>query len=56
MTEGERVKITVEVTVKSENEKDPAETIADLAIDTGVSDLATNIDYYLYGLPKQSEK
>lgn len=56
LTEGERVKITVEITVKTEAEKDPAETIPDMAIDMGISDFALNIDHYLYGLPKQSEK
>ncbi len=56
LTEGERVKITVEITVKTEVEKDPAETIPDMAIDMGISDFALNIDHYLYGLPKQSEK
>jgi len=56
LAEGERVKITVEVTVKPKEEKDPAETIPDLAIDMGISDFALNIDHYLYGLPKQSEK
>jgi len=56
LTEGERVKITVEVTVKKKEEKDPAETIPDMAIDMGISDFALNIDHYLYGLPKQSEK
>lgn len=50
--EGERV----EIIIKLPKEKDSAESIPDLAIDTGISDLATNVDYYLYGLPKQSEK
>ncbi len=50
--EGEQV----EIIIKLPEEKDSAESIPDLAIDTGVSDLATNVDYYLYGLPKQSEK
>ncbi|MEP6902823.1 MAG: antitoxin family protein [Actinomycetota bacterium] len=50
--EGEKVEIIIKIAV----EKDSAETIPDLAIDTGISDLATNIDHYLYGLPKQSEK
>ena len=52
LQEGEKVEITINLSV----EKDPAETIPDLAIDMGISDFATNIDYYLYGLPKQSEK
>ena len=54
LTEGERVKITVEVMVTPQ--KDSAEDFSDIAVDTGISDLATNVDYYLYGLPKQSEK
>ncbi|MGI8884705.1 MAG: antitoxin family protein [Pyrinomonadaceae bacterium] len=50
--EGEKVKIII----KLPEEKDSAEMIPDLAIDLEISDLATNVDYYLYGLPKQSEK
>lgn len=37
-------------------EKDSAANFTDIAIDTGISDLAKNVDYYLSGLPKQSEK
>ena len=54
--DGERVKMTVEITVKTKEEKDPAETIPDMAIDMDISDFALNIDHYLYGLPKQSKK
>lgn len=50
--EGEKV----EMTIKLPEERDSAELIPDLAIDLGISDLATNVDHYLYGLPKQSEK
>ena len=50
--EGEQV----EIIIKLAEGKDSAESIPDLAIDTGISDLATNVDHYLYGLPKQSEK
>jgi len=52
LEEGEKVEIIINLSL----EKDPAETIPDLAIDTGIPDFATNIDHYLYGLPKQSEK
>jgi hypothetical protein len=45
----------VEITVKPFTEKDSAETIPDLAIDLRTSDLAENIDHYLYGLPKHSK-
>ncbi|MCY7376795.1 MAG: antitoxin family protein [Pyrinomonadaceae bacterium] len=50
--EGEKV----EIIIKLPKEKDSAETIPDLAIDMEISDLATNVDYYLYGLPKQTEE
>ncbi|MBI4530595.1 MAG: helix-turn-helix transcriptional regulator [Candidatus Latescibacteria bacterium] len=38
------------------NEKeviDPIYTIYEIAEESGISDLATNIDHYLYGLPKR---
>ncbi|MCY7346209.1 MAG: antitoxin family protein [Pyrinomonadaceae bacterium] len=50
--EGEKV----EIIIKLPKEKDSAESFADIAIDTGISDLATNVDYYLYGLPKQTDE
>ncbi len=50
--EGEKV----EIIIKLPKERDSAADFADIAIDTGISDLATNVDFYLYGLPKQSEK
>jgi hypothetical protein len=34
---------------------DPLFRITDLAAETGISDLATNIDHYLYGHPKASD-
>jgi predicted DNA-binding antitoxin AbrB/MazE fold protein len=34
-------------------EEDPAFDIAALAVPTGISDLATEHDHYLYGRPKQ---
>lgn len=52
LKDGERV----EISIRSDRERDPAETIHELAVDTGISDLAENIDYYLYGLPKQTER
>ncbi len=50
LNEGVKVEITIKLP-----KKDSAETIPDLAIDIGVSDLAINIDHYLYGLPKQGK-
>ena len=49
--EGEKVEMSIKIAV----EKDSAENILDLAVDLGISDMATNVDHYLYGLPKQSE-
>ena len=51
LAEGERVQLTV----ASAREMDPAFDLTDLAIDTGIPDLARNIDHYLYGLPKQED-
>lgn len=54
LAEGARVHLTV--TSVNERADDPAANLLDLAIDMGIPDLATDIDYYLYGLPKQSER
>jgi hypothetical protein len=35
--------------------EDPLFRMGDLAAETGVPDLATNIDYHLYGHPKTSD-
>ena len=36
-------------------ELDPAYNISSLAVDTGIPDLASNHDHYLYGLPKKED-
>ena len=54
LSEGERVHLTV--IPFSDRTKDPAYALAEIAEETGIPDLATNIDYYLYGLPKQSDE
>ena len=53
IAEGERVQLTI--TSTGHERVDPAADLSDLEVDTGISDLATNIDHYLYGLPKQEE-
>lgn len=50
--EGERVEIAV-ITIRK---KDPAFNLTEIAAETGISNLAANIDHYLYGLPKQSDE
>jgi len=52
LEEGDKVEITINV----ERERDPAESLHDFAVDTGITDFAENIDHYLYGLPKQTNK
>lgn len=53
LEEGKRIKITIEEV--EEKKVDSAASFRDIAAETGITDLATNIDYYLYGLPKQSD-
>jgi len=54
LLEGERVYLTV-VTF-GDITKDPAYNLAEIAEETGIPAPAINIDYYLYGLPKQSDE
>lgn len=35
---------------------DPVFSMYELAIDTGISDLATNVDHYRYGHPKVDDR
>lgn len=39
----------------SDDDLDPIYRMGDLAVDLGVPDLATNLDYYLYGHPKVTD-
>ena len=54
LPEGERVRLTV-VASRTET-KDPADNLAEIAEETGIADLATNIDHYLYALPRLSHE
>jgi predicted DNA-binding antitoxin AbrB/MazE fold protein len=51
LPEGETVQVTLPETKK--DLVDPVYTIYEMAEETGIKDLATNIDHYLYGLPKR---
>jgi predicted DNA-binding antitoxin AbrB/MazE fold protein len=53
IAEGERVIITVHPLPKTEEQIDPIYTIYEIAEESGIPDLATNIDHYLYGVPKK---
>lgn len=54
LPEGAVVRIELEP-VGEERRADPLFRMTELAVDTGVRDLATNIDHYLYGHPKASD-
>jgi len=53
IAEGEQVIITVHSLPKEEEQIDPIYTIYEIAEESGIPDLATNIDHYLYGVPKK---
>ena len=53
LPDGERVHLAVTPVRETE---DPAYNLAEIAEETGISDLGVNIDHYLYGLPKQSNE
>jgi predicted DNA-binding antitoxin AbrB/MazE fold protein len=54
LPEGEHVHL--KIVPSQQGAQDPAYRLSDLAEETGISDLATNIDHYLYGLPKQKDE
>ena len=56
LPEGTSVRVEPEPapTVRDED-LDPAWRIAELAKDTGIPDLAVNLDHYLYGHPKVTD-
>jgi predicted DNA-binding antitoxin AbrB/MazE fold protein len=54
LPEGEHVFITISTT--NGGISDPAYNLASIAEETGIDDLAVNIDHYLYGLPKRADE
>ncbi len=54
LPEGSVVRVEVETTERSRRD-DPLFRMTELAVDTGIPDLATNIDHYLYGHPRASD-
>jgi hypothetical protein len=57
LPEGTQVRIELDLSevVDRRPESDPLFRMTDLAVETGISDLATNADHYLYGHPRQSD-
>ena len=54
LEEGKRYVLTIESKQKiTDVEKDPAFDLSSLAVKTNISDLATEHDHYLYGIPRR---
>jgi hypothetical protein len=57
LPDGAVVRVELEGTGESQVKSgdDPLSRMVELAVETGIPDLATNIDHYLYGHPKASD-
>jgi hypothetical protein len=56
LPEGAVVRVEVEAPPRATDEGlDPVWQMPELAVDTGIPDLAVNIDHYLYGHPKATD-
>lgn len=55
LPEGATVRIELVPADALESGPDPLLRMTDLAVETGISDLATNADHYLYGHPKAGD-
>lgn len=56
LPEGTVVRVEVETRAAASEEDDEFSRMVDLAGESGVADLATNIDHYLYGAPKAEDR
>jgi hypothetical protein len=52
LPEGAEVRIEFDPSPSRAPDSDPLLRMSELAVETGIRDLATNIDHYLYGHPK----
>jgi hypothetical protein len=57
LPDGAEVRVEIEPTreTQASSGTDPLARMLDLAVETGIPDLATNIDHYLYAHPKASD-
>jgi hypothetical protein len=55
LPEGAAVRIELELAEDQKPDQDSLLRMTDLAVETGIPDLATNIDHYLYGHPKADD-
>lgn len=57
LPDGALVTVEVKMPGKTDPSQDePLLRMTDLAVDTGIPDLATNIDHYLYGHPRVEDE
>ena len=56
LAEGQHVELAIRPVTEHHGKvaSDAAFNLAEMAEDLGIPDLATNIDHYLYGLPKRT--
>ena len=58
--EGSPVRVELIENIQSKSERSPKDDIVfrmhEYAVDTGIPDLAANIDHYLYGHPKVTDE
>ena len=55
LPDGAAVRVEVELPGEPPAGDDPLLKMVELATETGISDLATNVDHYLYAHPKVSD-
>lgn len=53
LREGQRVELLI---AKDNEEQEPAFALAELAVETGITDLAREHDHYLYGTPRREKR
>ncbi len=54
LPDGAEVRIEL-MPAEAQGGRDPLLRMMDLAVETGIPDLATNVDHYLYGHPKAGD-
>jgi len=55
LPDGTVVKVEILESPQARRGDDPVYCLAELAVPTGIADLAVNIDHYLYGHPKAAD-
>ncbi|HXE51857.1 MAG TPA: hypothetical protein VN541_02535 [Tepidisphaeraceae bacterium] len=57
LPDGTRVRVEpMEISTEGHPKDNPLSKMTELAVETGIDDLATNVDHYLYGHPKKDAR